>query len=109
MPSSEEDQGHLALSREVARRLALMLERESLLQEAATIDALRAVDRAKSNFIATTAHELRTPLTSLQATPSYCVEMRSNRAAAIAGWTFSRWRQHNSDSSSTSSAPVSRS
>jgi signal transduction histidine kinase len=58
--------GNLELMHEVARRLALLLERETLLQEAAAIDALRAVDRAKSDFIATTAHELRTPLTSLQ-------------------------------------------
>ncbi len=57
---------NLELMREVARRLGMLLERETLLQEAAAIDALRAVDRAKSDFIATTAHELRTPLTSLQ-------------------------------------------
>jgi signal transduction histidine kinase len=50
----------------VARRLALVLERDALLEEATSVDALRAVDRAKSDFIATTAHELRTPLTSLQ-------------------------------------------
>jgi signal transduction histidine kinase len=55
-----------ALTQEVAGRLALALERDTLLEEAASLDALRAVDRAKSDFIATTAHELRTPLTSLQ-------------------------------------------
>jgi signal transduction histidine kinase len=59
-----EDQGKL-LS-EVARRLALVLERDALLEEAASVEALRAVDRAKSDFVAITAHELRTPLTSLQ-------------------------------------------
>jgi two-component system phosphate regulon sensor histidine kinase PhoR len=55
-----------ALLNEVARRLALALERDALLEEAATVEALRAVDRAKSDFIAITAHELRTPLTSVQ-------------------------------------------
>jgi hypothetical protein len=34
------------LIREIGRRLALMLERDSLLEEAATLDGLRAVDRA---------------------------------------------------------------
>jgi CheY-like chemotaxis protein len=34
------------------RRLGLLLERETLIHEAAAIDALRAVDRAKSDFIA---------------------------------------------------------
>lgn len=34
------------------RRLGLLLERETLIQEAVAIDALRAVDRAKSDFIA---------------------------------------------------------
>jgi signal transduction histidine kinase len=56
----------LDLMGEIGRRLALVLERDALLEEAASVDALRAVDRAKSDFIATTAHELRTPLTSLQ-------------------------------------------
>jgi diguanylate cyclase (GGDEF)-like protein len=51
---------------EVARRVALVLERDVLLEEAASVDAVRAVDRAKSDFIGTMAHELRTPLTSLQ-------------------------------------------
>jgi signal transduction histidine kinase len=60
------DDGRLALMGEVGRRLALVLERDALLEEAANVNALRAVDRAKSDFIATTAHELRTPLTSLQ-------------------------------------------
>ena len=50
----------------VAGRLALVLERDALLEEAAAVDALRAVDRAKSDFVAITAHELRTPLTSVQ-------------------------------------------
>jgi diguanylate cyclase (GGDEF)-like protein len=59
-----EDQGKLLC--EVARRLALVLEHEALLEEAASVEALRAVDRAKSDFVAITAHELRTPLTSLQ-------------------------------------------
>jgi diguanylate cyclase (GGDEF)-like protein len=66
LPNDDERAGRLKLMREVARRLALVLERDALLEEAATVDALRAVDRAKSDFIATTAHELRTPLTSLQ-------------------------------------------
>jgi signal transduction histidine kinase len=69
-PASDDADGdgtrNIELMHEVARRLALLLERETLLQEAAALDALRAVDRAKSDFIATTAHELRTPLTSLQ-------------------------------------------
>ena len=64
-PVSERSK-RLELMGEVARRLALVLERDQLLEEAAELDALRVVDRAKSDFIATTAHELRTPLTSLQ-------------------------------------------
>jgi signal transduction histidine kinase len=52
--------------REVAQRVALVLERDALLEEAAELEALRTVDRVKTDFIATTAHELRTPLTSLQ-------------------------------------------
>jgi signal transduction histidine kinase len=54
------------LLREVALRLALVLEHDALLEEAAGVEALRAVDRAKSDFVAIAAHELRTPLTSLQ-------------------------------------------
>lgn len=56
----------LELMRQVAQRVALVLERDALLEEAAEVEALRTVDRAKSDFIATTAHELRTPLTSLR-------------------------------------------
>jgi signal transduction histidine kinase len=56
----------LALAGEVARRVGLALEHGVLLEEAATVDALRALDEAKTEFIATAAHELRTPLTSLQ-------------------------------------------
>jgi diguanylate cyclase (GGDEF)-like protein len=54
------------LTREVARRLALVLERDALLEEAASVETLREVSRARSDFVATVAHELRTPLTSLQ-------------------------------------------
>ena len=64
--ADDERVGQLELMREVVRRLALVLERDSLLEEAASVDALRAVDAAKSDFIATAAHELRTPLTALQ-------------------------------------------
>jgi diguanylate cyclase (GGDEF)-like protein len=65
-PSDDERARRLELMREVAQRVALVLERDALLEEAAELEALRTVDRAKSDFIATTAHELRTPLTSLQ-------------------------------------------
>jgi signal transduction histidine kinase len=65
-PADAERGGRRELMLEVARRLALVLQRDALLEEAASVDALRAVERAKSDFIATTAHELRTPLTSLQ-------------------------------------------
>jgi diguanylate cyclase (GGDEF)-like protein len=54
------------LMHEVAGRLALVLERDALLEEAAAVDAQRAIDRAKSDFVAVAAHELRTPLTSVQ-------------------------------------------
>lgn len=56
----------LVLTREVARRVAVTLENGVLLEEAAAVGALQALDRAKSDFIALAAHELRTPLTSLQ-------------------------------------------
>jgi diguanylate cyclase (GGDEF)-like protein len=65
-PGVDERARQLELMREVAQRVALVLERDALLEEAAELEALRTVDRAKSDFIATTAHELRTPLTSLQ-------------------------------------------
>jgi diguanylate cyclase (GGDEF)-like protein len=65
-PSADERARRLELMREVAQRVALVLERDALLEEATELEALRTVDRAKSDFIATTAHELRTPLTSLQ-------------------------------------------
>jgi diguanylate cyclase (GGDEF)-like protein len=65
-PTADERAGRLELMREVSQRLALVLERDALLEEAAEVEALRTVDRAKTDFIATTAHELRTPLTSLQ-------------------------------------------
>jgi diguanylate cyclase (GGDEF)-like protein len=65
-PSADERGRRLELMREVSQRVALVLERDVLLEEAAELEALRTVDRAKSDFIATTAHELRTPLTSLQ-------------------------------------------
>ena len=61
-----QDDVNTELLHEVARRMALVLERDALLDESAQLEALRIVDRAKSDFIATTAHELRTPLTSLQ-------------------------------------------
>jgi len=64
--SDDEQHRRLALMGEVAQRVALVLERDALLQESAELEALRTIDRAKSDFIATTAHELRTPLTSLQ-------------------------------------------
>ncbi|HEV7665306.1 MAG TPA: ATP-binding protein, partial [Chloroflexota bacterium] len=62
----DERGGRLDVMREVAGRLALVLERDALLDEAAAVDARRAVDRARTDFVAITAHELRTPLTSLQ-------------------------------------------
>jgi signal transduction histidine kinase len=66
-PLAEHERGDRhELVREVAGRLALVLERDTLLEEAARVEALRAVDRAKSDFLAIAAHELRTPLTSLQ-------------------------------------------
>ncbi|MBV9899190.1 MAG: diguanylate cyclase [Chloroflexi bacterium] len=65
-PGDDERSRRLGLMQEVAQRVALMLERDALLEESAELEALRTVDRAKSDFIATTAHELRTPLTSLQ-------------------------------------------
>ena len=64
--TEHEKADRIDLMREVAGRLGLVLERDALLEEAAAVDALRAVDRAKSDFIAITAHELRTPLTSVQ-------------------------------------------
>jgi len=65
------------LMREVAARLALILERDALLEEAAAVDALRTVERAKADFVAITAHELRTPLTSVQ---GYAELLRSGGA-----------------------------
>lgn len=56
----------LLLTQEVARRVAVTLENGVLLEEAAAVGALQALDRAKGDFIALAAHELRTPLTSLQ-------------------------------------------
>jgi signal transduction histidine kinase len=56
----------LALAQEVGRRVAQALEHGALLEEAATVEALRTLDRAKTDFLAMAAHELRTPLTSLQ-------------------------------------------
>jgi diguanylate cyclase (GGDEF)-like protein len=64
--AAEDGARRLELMNEVAQRVALVLERDALLEESAELDTLRTVDRAKSDFIATTAHELRTPLTSLQ-------------------------------------------
>src|SRR5262249_28338597 len=64
--ADEECSRRLGLMRGGAQRVGLVLERDALLGEAAELEALRTVDRAKSDFIATTAHELRTPLTSLQ-------------------------------------------
>jgi signal transduction histidine kinase len=55
----------LSLVREIAQRLATALESSVLMEEAATAEALRAVDQAKALFIATAAHELRTPLQSV--------------------------------------------
>jgi diguanylate cyclase (GGDEF)-like protein len=66
VPGDDERSRRLGLMCEVAQRVGLALERDALLQESAELEALRTVDRAKSDFIATTAHELRTPLTSLQ-------------------------------------------
>jgi diguanylate cyclase (GGDEF)-like protein len=66
LANRQEVEVKLALAGEVARRVGLALEHGVLLEEAATVDALRALDQAKTEFIATAAHELRTPLTSLQ-------------------------------------------
>jgi len=50
----------------LARYAAVWIENVRLLQEAAKVEALREVDRLKSELLSTVSHELRTPLASIK-------------------------------------------
>lgn len=50
----------------LARYAAVWIENVRLIQEAAQVEALRKVDRLKSELLSTVSHELRTPLASIK-------------------------------------------
>jgi signal transduction histidine kinase/PAS domain-containing protein len=57
----------VALAQGLARLAALAVERDRLLRVAAEVEALRAANALKEEFLSIASHELRTPLTVLQA------------------------------------------
>ncbi|HLG52034.1 MAG TPA: ATP-binding protein, partial [Chloroflexota bacterium] len=59
----EHDERRLAT---LARYAAVWIENVRLFEEAAKVEALRRVDRLKSELLSTVSHELRTPLASIK-------------------------------------------
>jgi signal transduction histidine kinase len=57
----------LTLFTTIAQQLALALHNAQLLRAASEMEALRAADRLKSQFLAAVSHDLRSPLTAIRA------------------------------------------
>jgi two-component system, OmpR family, sensor histidine kinase KdpD len=63
---AEEPAAPLAVLEPAVRLLALAVERERLLQEAAHLEAVRQSDSLKTALLRAVSHDLRTPLTSMR-------------------------------------------
>ncbi len=77
---SEDD---LALAQLLAEQAAVILENQTLVEEAAAVQAQEQAAQLKEDFVSAAAHDLKTPLTTLLA-QAQILEMRFTRDGSLA-------------------------